>query len=451
MKTVCIIGGGFSGTATAIQLLETAADVQIKLINDTYPPAQGIAYSTSRYEHLLNVPAGRMSLFPQQPDHFINWLKARPDCEEWLQPTPADAFVPRALYGIYMKELLELYTKDARLELITARAIKAEKENDGYSITLAPQQTIHADALVLAMGNYQPAPPRLKDANALQSTHYYNNPWDDVFLKGLKDTDSILLIGTGLTMVDCVLSLRKENFGGKIIVASPRGYLPESHTTPGMYPDFYEEYKGKPLDQIFRTVRTHIKDAIEKKIAWQAVIDSLRLHVQSVWQQMSKEEKQQFTSHLRHIWGVARHRLPESTHAQIHDSMDNGHMQIIGGRIVSVEENKNGFTVGIRPRREQSVETYTVARIVNCTGPQINYEEINDPFVKSLINNGIIYTDTPKMGVSADPDGKVLDKDGKPVKNVYTLGSLLRGVLWETTAVPDIRTQAEHVARQISE
>lgn len=449
MITICIIGGGFSGTATAIQLLKQQTPLRIKLINHSHPLARGVAYSTARTEHLLNVPAGKMSLFPDQPGHFTEWLCLQPEYKDRDNTHISAEYVPRSLYGRYLDMLMALHISDPRLEIIAEKAVQARSVSGQYEITLAGGRILVSDVLVLAMGNYLPAAPKVVHTAVFEHPDYFNNPWSDTFLNGLRNDDTILLIGTGLTMVDCVLSLRKQQFGGKIVVVSPRGYLPASHTTPAAYADFCSGHKGKTLQEILQSVREHVKTAAAQGTPWQSVIDAIRPYVQQIWLQLGPAEKQQFVSHLRHIWGVARHRLPESIYAQIRDSVGSGQTQIIGGRIIDIEENKNGFSISIRPRREQEIKKMSVTRIVNCTGPQINYAEITDPLVKSLIENHIIRPDPLKMGIAATAGGQVLDADGQPVKNVYALGSLLRGILWETTAVPDIRVQAERLARQI--
>ena len=451
MKTVCIIGGGFSGSLTAIQLLAISNNVQVKLLNDGHPLIRGIAYSTAADEHLLNVPAGRMSAFPDQPAHFTAWLRSKPEYRSYITETLDTEFIPRMMYGAYLQELMNAHSTNERLEIIAAKAISVDEKNEGYQITLNTGQTISANALVLAMGNFLPAAPKIVNRAVFEHVRYFKSPWNNAYLKDLSDDETVLLIGTGLTMVDCVLSLKKIKFKGKIIAVSPRGYIPASHAKAAVYSDFYTEIKDEPLLEIFKAVRKHLKTAANAGLPWQLVIDSIRPYAQAIWTGLSKKEKQQFTSHLRHIWGVARHRLPENIFNTIMDAVKSGQLQVIGGRIAAMDEAGTSFRVSIKPRKEQSLQPLGVSRIVNCTGPQINYAELNDPFVKSLLSNSLIYPDALKMGIAAAQNGQVLNGEGNPVKNVYALGSLLRGVLWETTAVPEIRRQAENVARQISE
>ncbi|MCW3071765.1 MAG: hypothetical protein JWO44_1655 [Bacteroidetes bacterium] len=450
MKTICIIGGGFSGTVTAIHLLQKSSDVRVKLINHTYPLVKGVAYSTGRMEHLLNVPAGKMSAFASLPDHFTDWVTAKPEYKQFHFPTIRHSFLPRMIYGKYLEELSAEHLKNERLEIIRSKAVDVKSANGKYVIITENDHRIESDFLVLATGNFQPAPPKLKDPSALSSPNYFSNPWTNDFIEKLKPDESVLLIGSGLTMVDYVLTLVAEGFRGKIYSVSPRGYLPEGHSEQvTAYPDFLEEIKGKGLQSVFSSIISHVQKAAEKNIPWQSVIDSVRPHAKTVWMGLSRKDKQQFISHVRHIWGVARHRLPLDAHKKIRELMQSGQLEVIGGRLQALNSINDSFEAFIKLRRVQDVKTLAVSKIVNCTGPQINFNELNEALVKSLLQQDLISADELKMGIRALPSGNALNSKAEPVPRLYALGSLLRGLMWETTAVPDLRVNAENVAAQI--
>jgi uncharacterized NAD(P)/FAD-binding protein YdhS len=440
MKTVAIIGGGYSGTLTAIQLLKKSETIAVKLINCNYPIAQGIAYSTGNYEHLLNVPAAKMSAFTNEPTHFINWLQT------FEQPYSTVEFVPRSIYGKYLSAILKNYSSNVQLELIDATATNIIETEQGYEIQFNNHEGIFATDVVLATGNFMPAPPKLKNAAFLKSDFYFKNPWNDLFLKDIALQKNILLIGSGLTMIDCVLSLQSIGFKGKIIAVSPRGYIPKSHHHTAPYPDFYSELKGLRLAEIIHTVRKHLKFATVKESSWHAVIDSLRPHIQKIWLSFSAKEKQQFISHVRHIWGVARHRLPPYIHATISALINNEQLEIIGARIVDLEEENNAIVATLKLRANAIEKKIHISRVVNCTGPQSNYLALEDELITNLIASKMIVADELKMGIKATKEGEIISEKSK---KMYAIGSLLRGVLWETTAVPELRIQANNIATEI--
>lgn len=451
METVCIIGGGFSGCLTAIHLLNQSKDIRVVLLNSIHPVLLGIAYNTSQAEHLLNVPAAKMSVFPNEPLHFVNWLTKQADYSTLTTTELEKQYVPRILYGSYLKETLSPLLLDDRLNIVNAMAQGIEKFNESYKITLDNDTFVSAEHIVLALGNSLPAPPKIKNTSFFNCNNYCANPWDYSFLKKIQPHENVLLIGTGLTMVDCVLSLNKQGFKGNITALSPKGYAPASHTKTAPWPDFTDKFKNKSLLEILKTVRQQLDLATQSNIPWQSVIDSIRPQVSTIWQELSDKDKQQFISHLRHIWGVARHRLPEAIHKCLEDLKSYNQLHIIAGRIQNMHEEKNQIQVDVLLKNSGTPRQMYFTKIINCTGPQANYAEIKTPFIENIIRNQIAQPHPLKMGLLANSLGQVLDNNGNPVPKVYTIGSLLRGVLWETTAVPEIRQQAENVATQIAQ
>ncbi|HWY24061.1 MAG TPA: hypothetical protein VNX47_04035, partial [Nevskia sp.] len=53
------------------------------------------------------------------------------------------------------------------------------------------------------------------------------------------------------------------------------------------------------------------------------------------------------------------------------------------------------------------------------------------------------------LGLLTDAQGALLDRDGQASTWLYTLGPARKGQLWETTAVPEIRVQAQALARRL--
>lgn len=445
MKTIAIIGGGLSGILTAIQLLEKSKDISVKIINSGQPIGLGVAYSTTDTSHLLNVPAGKMSAFPDNQKHFTDWLIAHGHSAEQIEKQ----FFPRFVYGEYLSELVAALKQNKQVEIINAKAIDLQKQDSSYSILLNNDKSVFADKTVLALGNFLPATPKSESQSFFESPNYFKNPWNTDYLKNIQPNQNILIIGTGLTMVDCVLSLKNIGVKGKLYVVSPRGYTPAPHGKKEIYPDFYSEVKGKTLLEIVQIVRKHLKIAESKNSSWIGVIDSLRPHVQKLWIALSPKDKQQFISHIRHIWGLARHRLPLSVYTELSNLKVSNQLEIIGGRIIYIQEEGDGIYATIQLRGSSIKRKLNITRVINCTGPQNNYKELKDPFIQNLLTKKIIIPSEQKMGINTSLTGRVLSQDGKPSDDIYAIGSLLRGVLWETTAVPEISVQAEQIAKQI--
>lgn len=449
-KKVLIIGGGFSGMMTAINLIKEEADVLITIINDTYEPSLGAAYSTTNFVHLLNVPAGKMSAFANNPSDFIDWLKSKEEYNHLITDSIENEFIPRAIYGVYLAEIVEKYKSHPKINWINGTAYDIRITDEGYDVILKNNDCYSGNFLILASGNILPSNPPIKNETFYSSKNYFRNPWNDSFLNKMNRNKPVLIIGTGLTMIDCVLSLKSIQFKEKIYAISPRGYIPRPHTKAEIYPDFYSEIKDQSLLAIFKAVRKHIKKAEDTGIPWQSVIDSLRPHVQEIWKSFSDKEKLQFISHVRHIWGVARHRLPQHIHSEIDDLIKTGQLEIIGGRINNIiETNENELNVEVLLRKQKSYKTIKASCAINCTGPQTNYNTIENELYQNLIQKKIILPDANRLGIKATINYEILKSESTVHKNMYAIGSLLRGVLWETTAVPELKQQAYDIAQQI--
>ncbi|MFL5762817.1 MAG: FAD/NAD(P)-binding protein [Bacteroidia bacterium] len=444
MKTVVIIGGGFSGMLTAERLLNRSAEVSVTVLNTAHPAGKGIAYDTDHSEYLLNVPAAKMSAFHDQPEHFITWLRSKPEYAALHQ----EEFVPRSIFGKYLEKVFENTLRSARFQLVNAKATGITSGNK-HDVTLDNGSTVSADFVVLATGNYLPARPKGIKSSLDEISGYFPNPWDRAAVSDPGNAETVMLIGTGLTMVDCFLGLEKNGYSGKILINSPRGYLPASHTDSGTYPDFYKELNGSDLLSIFRIVRRHIITAKKQGIPWQAVIDAVRPYAAKIWLDLPMKEKQQFISHIRHIWGVARHRLPPAIHHAISKGIESGKAELLAGRIKEIAAKRDHFEVSIIAKADQKEIKYTVERIINCTGPRLNFSEPPDLLIEQLQKTGFIVPHELKMGIKASPKGNIIQSDGKASLTAFAIGSLLRGVLWETTAVPEIRMQAEKIAKSI--
>ena len=182
--------------------------------------------------HLLNVPAGGMSALPDQPGHLVDWLRAHghPDA------TPAD-FVPRADYGSYLQDTLAEALRGApavTLEHRCQRVRHARPVPGGVHLALADGSVLTADAMVLAPGIFAPGTAWAPDALAT-SDRFVADPWAPGALDAARHVDGdVLLVGTGLTMVDVALTLARP--GRTLHAVSRRGRVPAAHTTKAKPP-----------------------------------------------------------------------------------------------------------------------------------------------------------------------------------------------------------------------
>jgi uncharacterized NAD(P)/FAD-binding protein YdhS len=427
LTRVAIIGGGAAGALLALHLRKAGIDA-VTLIERAREPGRGVAYSTRRPEHLLNVPARRMSAFANDPDHFRRWFAARAG-------GTAEDYAPRMLYGDYLTELL----REAEVAVVNGEAVDIR----GSEVLLAGGGAVEADRIVLAPGNFKPATPRGVDAQALGAL-WVDDPWAEGIADGLGRDDLVMLLGTGLTAVDAALTLEARGYQGRILALSRRGLAPRAHgprepvaTAPTKLPP--------SCVAMLRRVR-----ARSAAIGWRTAVHELRTVTQALWGAASLDERRRFLRHLRPWWDVHRHKLAPAVGATIAAMQAAGRLSVAAGRLLSVEAEGDGAAVRFRARGREEIETLRVARIVNCTGPETDIARAGEPLLAALLAAGRIRADVLKAGIEVDWDCRTIDAAGRASDSLFAIGPVTKGTFWESVAVPDIRGQAVRVAGLIA-
>lgn len=452
MKHVVIIGGGFCGSITAVNLARlTDAPLKVTVLNTRYPLARGIAYSTQQTEHLLNVVARNMSALADQPDHFLDWLGTRSD----ISKPPVElreTFVPRRIYGDYLQSLYLWYSraladgKKVHIEHLEAEALDVVPTEGRPTVVATNGVTLPADKVVLATGNQMPT-----DLPGCSIDHagYFRNPWHG-WESRLPDPDSdVILLGTGLTMVDAFLTLSSLDWKGKIFAVSRNGLLPLAHFKGTNYPDFPEGDPSKlRMDELIALLAKHRERMESRGLNPAILIDKLRPYTQRIWRNFSLAEKQRFKRDYGTRWGVVRHRIAQSIHKQLTAAMESGQLSIVKAAVKGISADDGGLVVQLRDR-EGNATALRGAVVINCTGPAEGYKDDRSFLYRNLFGRGLAAPDELNMGVRAAEDFVVIEPTGKRSRHLLVLGPPLKGELWESIAVPELRNQAFRVAEVI--
>lgn len=450
MKTVAIIGGGFCGTMAAVNLARLAKQpLSIRIINAGSPLGRGVAYGTKQAEHLLNVAARNMSAFPDQPNHFLEWLGTRSEYADVPEAVLREQFVPRKIYGDYLQTLLFWYGKaaanpHARIETVHAEALDIVPGPDRAMVVMAGQPTIEADKVLLATGN--PPPADLPETAGLEHPRYLANPWKLPDLAKADRRDNVVLLGAGLTMIDVFLTLSSLNWQGTIYAVSRTGLLPHSHFHGIAYADFPPpDPTTLGLAGLADLMEEHCRRLRQRGENPAIIVDKLRPFTQRVWQNFSIAEKTRFLREHRTRWNVIRHRVAQSIHQQLTAAIEAGRLRISAGRLGDVAGAGAGLRVAIDAKAGERVNLQA-GWLVNCTGPLESYKSATSPLYQNLFDRGLVQADDMDMGIKAGPDFSVIDGGGYPSSYLFAIGPMLKGSLWETTAVPELRIQALRVA-----
>jgi uncharacterized NAD(P)/FAD-binding protein YdhS len=449
MKRITIIGAGLSGTLLAFNLLQKSAkqNVKIQLIDRNPPEFLGPAYSSDE-SYLLNVPVEMMGALPRDPEHFLKWL-----CKRNIVARHGD-YMPRKIYRQYIQSLLNkaVLNKDRNTEYerIQNEVIDLDFTKNREWILKTDNGNICTDILILALGNSPPKNPRIKNVSFYDHPHYVRNPWDRGILNSLYEQDHILFIGCGQTMVDLISGLYKRKYKGRMTAISRRGLLPLEQKKTTAYPGFYDELsKETRIASIFRIVRKHMALAREKNLDIRSVIDSLRPHTIQIWMNLPVAEKKRFLRHVFRYWEIIRSRIPPESKRIIEEMQVSGQLNILTGRIIDFVMENNKIIMQYRVRRSQKEKTMAFDWVVNCIGPDQDYETIDSPLIQNLIRKKWIHCDPVHLGINALPDGSVIGNDETISDDLFTIGLTLKGIVWEALAAPEIRVQAENLADKI--
>jgi uncharacterized NAD(P)/FAD-binding protein YdhS len=459
MSTVVIIGGGFSGTITAVHLLRRGlgAAGRLVLVNRSGAMARGVAYGTTSEMHVLNVPAGRMSAFEDDPDDFARFVRERGVA------AGGGSFVGRHLYGAYLESLLAdacARATEGVVQRLSTEVVQIEPAADHTHawVSLRDGVRIRADRVVLAVGNYPPADPHVDGGDFFTTSgrgRYVRDPWSRDAFDAVDLQAPMLLIGTGLTMVDIALQLHALGASGVLTAVSRRGLLPQPHRHPAQLPETHDLppglLEGAPTMRAYvRAVRRHIRETAARGVDWRDAVAALRPVTPRLWRALSTTQRGRFLRHLRPFWEVHRHRMAPPLHDAFIGLRRAGRVNILAGRLLTLREREDcdggGVLVRVRPRGSHEVRELQVGTVINCSGPAGDTRRLRDPLFDQLRARGLLRPDALGLGIDTSPTGALIGRDGAESRVLYYVGPFLRARDWEATAVPELRQYARQMA-----
>jgi uncharacterized NAD(P)/FAD-binding protein YdhS len=452
-EKIAIIGGGFSGVMTAVNLARLSRHpLHLTIINQRRPTARGVAYSTRRAEHLLNVAARNMSAFPDVPDHFLQWLRTRSEYDTVPEIELRERFIPRMIYGDYLRCLMQQHLQapiesvPVRTTFVEGEALDIEPTGNGAVIHLKDGARVETRRIVLATGNEPPS--GIPGSEELQEhPAWIGNPWQPWENRLPHSGGTIVLLGTGLTTVDAVVTLRALGWHGMMHAVSRNGWLPNSHFRGIEYPDFPPagvDLADLGLPKLVTLMEHHCARLRVLGANPAIIVDKLRPHTQRIWQRFTLEERLEFTRHHAARWNVLRHRIGPEIYAQVTTAQLTGQLQVHAANIEGVRADGDKVRVHL-----SGGKTLTGDLVINATGPNTKFTATSSPLLQNLIRRGLVMPDETEMGARADADHTLIARDGRRSEILLALGPLLRGTLWETIAVPELRGQARRTAETI--
>lgn len=437
---VVIIGGGFSGAMTALHLSRQAPASRIIVIDAREHLGLGLAYSTGTQRHLLNVPAGKISAFPDDPGHFLRWLQTN----GFAEATPRD-FIPRAVFGRYVRSLLE-QAQHVEHRRDTVASCGLSPDGKQAELTLASGRALTADAVVLALGNFDPPPLPDVEPEVEQRGLYCRSAWSDATFADLDPAAPVALVGSGLTAIDVLLRLRDQGHHGPVTAVSRHAALPMAHVTPV---PCVEPVIAGPAPRTARQLLHQFHQALRNGIPWRAAVDSLRSRTNELWQALPPQEQRRFRRHLQRRWEITRHRMAPEIARFVEHERATGGFRIVRGSVVGIRAAGDSVIVDIAAPRGGAASV-TAARAINCTGPDLNYRRVDSPLLRQMFCDGLIEPGPGQQGLAHHPTGALVSAQGQASEVLYCIGPARQGQLFESIAVPELRAQAAGLAVHLS-
>ncbi len=439
---VVIIGGGASGVLMAVHLLRRPEQAfRVTMIETRHAFGRGIAYSTTDPDHLLNTRAHNMSAFSQDPLHFVNWLQSRAGGTAMTE----NCFASRATFGAYLSGLLIPWlegTEPLRLRVVPQSAVRIEDMPRGVVVHLASGQSVRGDAAILATGHVLET--RDADSPVLGA-------WDD---PGDHDRDArVIIIGSGLSMVDRVISLLKSGHRGEILCVSRRGLLPRTHAqTKPIDIDIADIPLRAPMSVLSAWAKDLAREAEQRGGTWRDAVDGIRPHVERIWRSLPSAERARFLRHAATIWDVHRHRIPPASDAIIQAALGTGQLRLLRGSFLGGDRRSDGTVVARVVRAKwKSEEILPACVIFDCRGIRRHPARNASPLVADLLKTGLGRVDDLSIGLDVDMNCRVLERTGRASDRIFAIGPVSRAAFWEITAIPDIRTQTEKLAKVLAQ
>lgn len=443
-KSIVIVGGGATGVILAAHLMKVAGDgFRVTLIEKREEVGRGLAYSTLLSDHRLNVTIERMSAYADDPLHFARWFRAgHPDVQDGSQ-----VFAERSEYGRYLSQifagLLASETGTGRLRRIKEECLHIQPAGSGLEVRLSDGASLAAHVVILATGHASDGLSELPVAIRLGSSD--DTPVDP--------QSRVVILGSGLSMIDAWLSLRHRGHVGEILAISRRGLLPLPHAARRnpIRLDVADIPLGTGLSYFVSWFAGLVEQTEQAGGDWRDVIDGIRPFNRQIWRDWPATAKRRFLEHTKAWWDIHRHRIPPDIYARAEKALAAGELKLVAAKVTDGKKLDDGsIELSLRRRGGTAVDVIGCSRVYDCSGFAKDISGANAEPLRSLFRQGLVRTDPLQISLDVTADCAVIDAAGRASSKLFAAGPLTRGAFFEIDAVPDIRLQAARLAEVVT-
>ncbi|WP_245410785.1 FAD/NAD(P)-binding protein [Rhizobium sp. JAB6] len=455
VPVVVIIGGGVSGTGVAFHLLQRQSlqAGQVFIFEPRERLGAGLAYDTQDAAHRINVPAARMSLLPDDIEHFQRWMLENNALADDDAAIAADGnlFPRRSVFGNYINSMIRPFVESGRLRHVRQSVERVQRMGGRWAVTGADGANVDADILVIATSHPSPLPPQLLRDALADHPRFVPDPARPDALAAIRADDRVLVVGNGLTSADVIASLEHRGHKGPLTAISRRGLRSRGHAAVKQEPlgDFASQ-PSKTAVELLRSVRAAIRQAEGKGLSWHAVIDQIRTQGRQIWQALPTEERRRLVRHLRPFWDVHRFRIAPQVEAVSERALANGRLEVLAASVAEVGVADDVIDCRLRLSRSKRFVRRQFDAVVVTTGPGHRGILQSQAWIDQLSQAGYLALDPTRLGFSCDTQSRALADDGTVIPSLFISGPLARGTFGELMGLPEVVEHAVLVADQVA-
>ncbi|WP_338069888.1 FAD/NAD(P)-binding protein [Ensifer aridi] len=340
LPVVAIIGGGFSGAAVALHLAgsrEQVPEARLVVFEPRAKLGAGLAYDTAEPTNRINVPAGRMSLYPDEPESFVAYLERADALAGDAGAMTADGvpYPRRSVFADYVASELAPYLSSGAIEHRRAEVLGIRRSAGRWTISASDGQELVADIVVIAVSHPAPALPKAL-LPVLSHPKLVADPTKPDALEAIAPADRVLIVGNGLTSADVVAALDHRGHHGPIVSISRRGLRSRGH--PAVAQEPYGDFVSKPItraSELVCRIRHTLRAARQQGLDWHPVLDAVRAQGQQIWQALPVVERRRIARLARPYWDVHRFRVAPQVETVIDRAVESGRLKILAASIAA--------------------------------------------------------------------------------------------------------------------
>lgn len=449
---IAIIGGGYAGAVLALHLARGAnLPLRVAIVEPRAKLGAGLAYSIPGEICRLNGPAHKLGVSPAPEDMLLSWLEA--EHPELLgDPAavgPGWGYVARHWFADFVNWHLDRALSDSFVSLdhVQASATDIGRAGRDLAFQLSDGTTIRALRAVITTSYGPPSPPREFPHSLSAAPGFINDPWQIERIEAIAPDSDVLIVGTGLSMLDVAATLIAQGHRGRIFALSRHGLVARANGPCEAPADIdLAAWSERGLSHYVKRVRAEISRVEASGGSWRDVFEALRIGSGALWTRLTPEEKRRFLRHLRPYYDAHRFRATPDVAVVVDTARQEGRLEIIAGRIFGVRLLRTGLAVEVAPRaREATLRSLRVGAIVNCTGPKQRVDATAGGFLGALIARGLARPDPLGLGLDVDDQFRLAGSGGA----LFAISALTRGHFGDVVGAPDIARQAIRLAGQL--